>query len=161
MFAVRAIPKGTIIGREAGFFRDRFYGWFTWRDFAGFDRHLQRKVNQMCTREPKGFSAPWNFDLLPTSWYINHRCGGNIGFKGEDFIAIRGIRPGKELTLDYALIETDPRIRWRCGCGSRQCRGVVTGNDWKDPELQQRNRAYFHEYIGQRLLRVARARRRA
>jgi SET domain-containing protein len=148
LFAARTIPKGTVIGREQEFIRERYYAWFTWREFARFDRALQRKVRQICTLERDGFYAPRDFDLLPTCWYMNHSCTGNIGFnRGEDFIAIRRIRADEELTYDYALVETAPNLRWRCKCRSKQCRGVVTGNDWKEPALRRRVGRYFHPYI--------------
>jgi len=157
LFAVKAIPSGTVIGREDRVVREGFYRWFTWRDFERFDRRLQRKVKQLCTLERRGFFAPVNFDLLPTCWHINHSCGGNIGFKGENFVAIRNIRSGEELTYDYGLVETSPRVRWRCACGSRRCRGVVTGNDWKDPAFQKRNGKYFHPYVRETLIRAVRS----
>lgn len=137
-----------MIGRERGFVRERYYAWFAWREFARFDRALQRKVRQICTLERDGFYAPLDFDLLPTCWYMNHSCAGNIGFnRGEDFVAIRRIRSGEELTYDYALVETAPGLRWSCKCRSVRCRGVVTGNDWKEPGLQRRVGSYFHPYI--------------
>ena len=158
LFAARTIPKGTVIGRERGFVHQRYYAWFTWRQFERFDRPLQRKIRQICTMEPDGFYAPLDFDLLPTCWYMNHSCTGNIGFKGEDFVALRRIRAGEELTYDYALVETDPRTRWRCRCGSKRCRGVVTGDDWKQPALQRRVGRHFHPYVRETLRRAARRR---
>jgi uncharacterized protein len=155
LFAARTIAKGTVIGRETGFIHERFYAWFTWREFERFDRPLQRKVRQICTLEPDGFYAPLDFDLLPTCWYMNHSCAGNIGFnRGEDFVAIRRIRSGEELTYDYGLVETDPRTRWHCSCGRKLCRGVVTGNDWKEPGLQRRMGGYFHPYVRNTLRRA-------
>jgi hypothetical protein len=158
LFAVRALDKGTVIGRENGFIHHRYYAWFTWRDFERFDRPLQRKVTQICTLEREGFFAPRDFDLLPTCWYMNHSCSGNVGFKGEDFVAIRRIKSGEELTYDYGLVETHPRSRWRCVCGSKLCRRVVTGNDWKDPDFQKRKGKYFHPYVRKTLTRAVRAR---
>ena len=149
-------PKGTVIGREQGYVRERFYAWFTWREFDRFERALQRKVTELCTLEQDGFFAPRDFDLLPTCWYINHSCSGNVGFdRSENSSAIRKIRSGEELTYDYGLVETSPRVRWRCGCGSKQCRGVVTGNDWQDPEFQKRNGKYFHPYVRRPCVRRA------
>lgn len=160
LFAVKAIEKGTIIGREKGYIRERFYAWFTWRDFERFDRPLQRKVKELCTLEREGFFAPRDFDLLPTCWYINHSCSGNVGFdQSENFVAIRKIKSGEELSYDYGLVETSPRARWRCACGSKRCRGVVTGNDWKDPEFQERNGKYFHPYVRKTLAHAPKPRR--
>jgi SET domain-containing protein len=148
LFAARTIPKGAVIGREKQFVRERYYAWFTWQEFARFDRRLQRKVRQICAMERDGFYAPLDFDLLPTCWYMNHSCSGNVGFnRDEEFVAIRRLRSGEELTYDYALVDTAPAMRWRCRCRSDRCRGVVTGNDWKDPGLQRRVGRYFHPHI--------------
>ncbi len=72
----------------------------------------------------KGNSARW----------INHSCQPNCDTFEENkriFIrAIRAIRPGEELTFDYA-IEAGERLtralkaRWPCWCGSKRCRGTV------------------------------------
>lgn len=32
---------------------------------------------------------------------------------------------------------------FECGCGSDECRGQVTPNDWRRPELQKRYAGYF------------------
>jgi hypothetical protein len=156
LFAARTIPKGTVVGREKEFVRERYYAWFTWREFERFDRPLRRKVRQICAMEPDGFYAPLDFDLLPTCWYMNHSCTGNIGFnRDEEFVAIRRIRSGEELTYDYALVDTASEMRWRCKCRSERCRRIVTGNDWKEPGLQRRVGRYFHPHIRATLRREA------
>ena len=67
---------------------------------------------------------------------VNHSCEPNCGVllnaQGAfDLVAMRGIREGIEITVDYAMqnyvIEHFPE---QCLCGSRNCREVVTG--WKD-----------------------------
>jgi len=66
--------------------------------------------------------------------WINHSCDGNCDtFENDKRIYIRAtrdIRPGEELTYDYA-IEAGERItkavkaRWPCWCGAATCRGTV------------------------------------
>jgi hypothetical protein len=38
-----------------------------------------------------------------------------------------------------------------CRCGTALCRGQVTGQDWRRPELQERYRGYFSPYLQQRI----------
>jgi hypothetical protein len=66
--------------------------------------------------------------------FINHSCEPNcepIAFGDEMWIvAVRDIRPGEELSYDYA-IELDERHtparkrRFPCACGARSCRGTL------------------------------------
>lgn len=45
---------------------------------------------------------------------------------------------GDEITVDYATFSTLHEWSMRCRCGTKHCRGVVTGNDWRLQELQAR-----------------------
>lgn len=67
---------------------------------------------------------------------VNHSCDPNCGISlnktgAHDFIAMHTIEIGDEVTFDYAMrnyvIEYFPHI---CCCGSKNCRGHITG--WKD-----------------------------
>jgi SET domain-containing protein len=96
-----------------------------------------------------------HFYLSPTSKeevdrmtiFINHSCDPNVGFDGQiTYVAMRDIEPGEELCHDYAMERTD-EYSLDCRCGSALCRGKVTGEDWKNPLLQQRYGKYFSSYI--------------
>lgn len=66
--------------------------------------------------------------------WINHSCDANCDTYEKDeriyVRAVRDIRPGEELSYDYA-IEAGERItkavkaRWPCWCGAGNCRGTV------------------------------------
>ena len=45
---------------------------------------------------------------------------------------------GEELTNDYATSTGDPGFTMPCRCGATECRGTVTGEDWRLPQLQER-----------------------
>jgi hypothetical protein len=51
-------------------------------------------------------------------------------------VARRPIAPGEELTIDYATQTGTESWRMSCRCGARDCRGEVTGADWRLPELR-------------------------
>jgi SET domain-containing protein len=94
------------------------------------------------------YLAPRNADEVEDmSVFINHSCDPNVGFRGQVvYVAMRDIAAGEELCHDYAMERSDD-YRLDCHCGSPLCRGKVSGEDWKLPELQQRYGDYFSIYI--------------
>ncbi|HKX43939.1 MAG TPA: SET domain-containing protein-lysine N-methyltransferase [Burkholderiaceae bacterium] len=68
--------------------------------------------------------------------HLNHSCAPNcealeeVGPDGETlvvFYALRPIRAGDELFLDYSLVvdETEEREAFKCSCGTARCRGTM------------------------------------
>ena len=99
-----------------------------------------------CIGTPEGFIPPENMDFenMPVEWYMNHSCDGNIGFNDNgDFIALRDIKKGEELSYDYGLAESNPRFKMACTCGSKKCRKLVTGNDWKNLKFRKTHLNYM------------------
>jgi len=87
---------------------------------------------------------PLDFNRLSIEWYFNHSCNGNLGFnRSGDFIAIRNISKDTELTYDYGLAESNPRFKMRCKCGSKKCRKIITGNDWKKETFRRSRIEYM------------------
>ncbi len=84
---------------------------------------------------------------------INHSCQPNCGWKGQLFlVAMKKINKGEEVVYDYATImhsnnDSETYFKMVCECGSRKCRGVVTEDDWKLPELQKKYDGYFQWYL--------------
>lgn len=79
--------------------------------------------------------------------YINHSCSPNCGIKGEiTFVAIRDIKKGEEITTDYAFIDNED-YSFQCTCGADNCRGIITGYDWKIQDLQEKYYDYFAQYL--------------
>jgi len=83
---------------------------------------------------------------------FNHSCHPNAGMRGQIVIvAMRDIAPGEEVTFDYAMCDSQPYDEFECQCGALECRGRVTGNDWKRPELWARYDGYFSAYLQKRI----------
>lgn len=79
--------------------------------------------------------------------FNNHSCDPNCGLHGEiTFVAIRDIQPGEELTVDYAFIDNED-YSFECHCGSKKCRHIVTGYDWKIEKLQEEYYPFFAQYL--------------
>jgi SET domain-containing protein len=83
--------------------------------------------------------------------YLNHSCDPNVGVRGEiTFIAMQNIRPGEELTHDWAMTDDDD-YSVECNCGAPDCRRILTGKDWQRPDLQKRYAGYFSAYIARKI----------
>lgn len=87
--------------------------------------------------EKNGHLDPQDEEGKPSfGHFTNHSCDPSAFIKiichngdGEiDVIARRKIKPGGEVTVDYAAMEYDPVAKGIiCRCGSDNCRGIITG----------------------------------
>ena len=69
----------------------------------------------------------------------NHSCDPSLWFDGPYALAARrAIAAGDELTLDYGTCSAGDGFALDCRCGTAACRGRVTADDWRRPELRQR-----------------------
>jgi SET domain len=78
--------------------------------------------------------------------FLNHSCDPNIWLADEvTLITKRAINVVEEITADYATWETEEDwvAAWSCNCSSHLCRGLITGRDWRLPELQDRYSDHF------------------
>lgn len=91
-------------------------------------------------------------ELLEPSDRFNHSCDPNAGFTGQiGLVAMRDIAPGEEVCFDYAMCDGTPCDEFICSCGSETCRGNITGEDWKRPELRERYAGFFVPYLQRRI----------
>ena len=73
--------------------------------------------------------------------FINHSCNPNTGIKGKvTVVALRDIKEGEELTIDYSTIEGDPRWEMKCMCGESNCRGIIRS-------IQYLPKSRFEDYL--------------
>ena len=83
---------------------------------------------------------------------LNHSCEPNCGLSGSQIlVAMRDIEPGEELTFDYAMCDASDYDEFRCLCGKVNCRGIVTGADWRDPVLQAKYLGFHSPYLMKRI----------
>ena len=68
----------------------------------------------------------WDED--PREWAPqNHSCNPNTAYSGLNLIALRDIRSGEELTIDYARFANPDAAPFVCSCGAANCRGAIRG----------------------------------
>lgn len=142
LFAVASIPAGELVVVKGGHVFDR-----QTRDalaetlgpaeiqidddlFIGPMTAAEREASMMC---------------------LNHSCAPNVHIAGQiTFRATRDIAPGEELTFDYATGDDDD---WEmtCACGAEACRGRVSGQDWRLPDVQRRYAGQFSDYLARKI----------
>eukprot|EP00301_Raphidiophrys_heterophryoidea_P022867 c6917_g1_i1.p1 GENE.c6917_g1_i1~~c6917_g1_i1.p1 ORF type:complete len:354 (+),score=50.47 c6917_g1_i1:106-1167(+) len=87
---------------------------------------------------------------------INHSCNPTTVFEDSvTVIARRDISPGDEITFDYACVSTDPETEsppFQCSCGEKNCRGMITTDDWKLEELQKAYWPHFPPFMKKLIL---------
>jgi hypothetical protein len=78
--------------------------------------------------------------MNPNTWWADDNT----------MIARRDIAQGEEITYDYATTEISVPFQMTCLCGSTNCRGVITTDDYKDPAWQ----AIYGEHLPSHTLRA-------
>jgi SET domain-containing protein len=96
-------------------------------------------------------AQPLTDDHVTLDEYLNHSCDANCWLADEVTLAAkRDIAAGEEITLDQGTWNVeDPYIEDAdpCSCGAAQCRGILTEEDWKRPDVQARYAGHFHPLI--------------
>jgi hypothetical protein len=104
VFAIRPIPKGTNV-----FENDKTE--IVWIDAArveaaGLTEEEKRLYDDFAIARDGKLGVPRNFNLLTTGWYLNEPAEGSepsVAMNAnDDFIALRDISPGEELTTRYS-----------------------------------------------------------
>lgn len=143
LVAGRPIAAGTVVSRLGG----RLVSWPELRRLIADPD--QPYVDTITVSETEHLVLP---PRRPNG-YGNHGCDPNLWWVGPyELAARRPIAPGEELTNDYATSTAESAFTMDCACGSHLCRGTVTGDDWRRPELRAR---YGEHWIPMLLARIA------
>jgi SET domain-containing protein len=142
LFALEPIKKREIVCIKGGYI---------------FDRQKLREVEK--SLGPAEIAISEDFFIGPLSAeeregsmiFSNHSCDPNIGVQGQIiFVAMRDIEAGEELTHDWATTDDDT-YEMECKCSARECRKVITGQDWKRRDLQEKYGEYMSWYLQQKI----------
>jgi hypothetical protein len=148
IFALEPIKKGEL----AAVFGGVVYEWDAFIHLPDRDRSLCIQVEDRLFLVPRPIGE---------GDYVNHSCNPNAGLSGQiGLVAMRVIKIGEEVCFDYAMSDTMSYDEFECGCGSANCRGSISGNDWQRAELQKRYAGFFAPHV-QRKIEAQRAERRA
>ena len=148
IYSLEPIKKGELVAVFGGVV-------YEWDAFI----HLPDRERSLCIQvEDRHFLVP---RPIGEGDYVNHSCNPNAGLSGQiGLVAMRDIKIGEEVCFDYAMSDTMPYDEFECGCGSSNCRGKISGNDWQKPVLQKRYAGFFAPHV-QRKIDAQRAEKRS
>lgn len=143
LFATAAIPAGTVVATLGG---RLVSGAELDEVFARADGPVDTitvgdDVHLVLPDEPR-----------PVIGFGNHSCDPNLWWTDAvTLVARRDIAAGEEVSSDYGTSSAVEDFEMACACGSDLCRGVVTGRDWRLPELRERYGEHWIPLLRQRL----------
>jgi uncharacterized protein len=132
LFATSALAAGTVVGRLGG----RLVDTAVMRELVA-DATAGRSpyVDTITVLEDLHLVLP---PRQPVG-YGNHSCDPALWHTDAFTLAARrDLAAGEEITVDYATQTAEAGFVMACRCESALCRGMVTGADWRRPELQER-----------------------
>jgi histone-lysine N-methyltransferase SETD2 len=123
VFALRSFKRGEFIFR---FKRGRI---IHRKDFPKLSSDDRMHLNEVDYDTYEVMRAPEKF--------LNHSCDPNSITKVRSQFALKPIRKGEEITVDYRISAFD-KNRWRCYCGSKDCKGWCISDFFTIPERLQK-----------------------
>ncbi len=124
-------------------------GIFTKRNFKKGEFIFRYKRSRIVTRKGLRKLTEWESDhideldndkfeiLSSPACYVNHSCDPNAIKKRRSYFALKSINKGGEILHDYR----DKGIfknKWKCNCGSKNCKGYVISDFFSLPEQTQK-----------------------
>jgi len=123
IYASRNIKRGEIIFQGEGRSQRLITRRFVENNWNDNDKETFRRYAYPVSKE---IFLLW--DDNPAEWAPqNHCCNPNTGYLGLNVIALNDISNGEELTLDYTSFLDENMEPFHCGCGSKDCRGLIKG----------------------------------
>jgi hypothetical protein len=129
VFANQNLTKGQVVVRGRGLYQEK-----------------ERTVHSFQVDRDK------HMQLDKASRSINHSCDPNTGVRnndtrGYDFVALRDIEAGEEITWNYETAEYEIAWMRKCRCGSKKCRGEVRGFKYLDDKTKDRYGEFIADYL--------------
>lgn len=108
VFSITNIKKGTFL----------FYGddedmvWIEKQEVSKLPAEIRKLYDDFCVIKDDQYGCPKNFNQLTVAWYLNEPKPSekpNVGCNNDyEFFALRDIKKGEELTVDYSTYSEYP-----------------------------------------------------
>jgi hypothetical protein len=147
LFATRDIPAGTVIMIWGGVVVER----------RNFDYAQYRRETVVPISENHYLALPSSDSGEALDVYLNHSCEPTAWLIDEvTVVARRHIHAGEEITTEFATwFDYEPGESysqdWVCKCASPHCRKVLSAQDWRRVELQERFAGHFTPFLERRI----------
>ena len=125
LFATRDFKIGEKlnISNSSNISESKIYNDIEFEDFITWCKENSKQWDSISLGNGKHQAAIADRDNHPEN-YINHSCEPNLD---KNHIALRNIKSGEELTIDYGQFSS---INWsmNCNCGAKSCKGIIKGS---------------------------------
>lgn len=68
-------------------------------------KNISEDFKDYCMNRGNDFICPKDFGNMPVGWYLNHSKTPNAFHKDYDYYALRDIKKGEEILIDYNSLE--------------------------------------------------------
>lgn len=146
IYSKKNISKGTLLAIFGGYI-------MTTKEEAKLPISIRDLAHQIHENFVLGVINP---KMVQDTDMFNHSCNPNAGFNGQIFlVAMKNIDKGQQVTFDYAMVLHKSKgvktYKMKCLCGLKNCRKIITDNDWKDLNLQKKYKGYFQYYLEKKI----------
>lgn len=130
-------------------------GVFAVRDFVRGETVIVGKaIEYPAERTRMSVQLDWarHVEMDAPATLLNHSCEPNLGVRENrsrayDFVALRDILTGEELTFDYAMTEHSLVAPLSCCCGSAACQDEIRPWRDRDDEWREQNAEWIASYL--------------
>ncbi len=99
------------------------------KDFVEGEVVLRITGKETLVRDRYTIQLKPDLHIIPDQFsgkYVNHSCLPNSKVNcNREFVALREIKEGDELTFDYKSTEDELAEKFKCNCGNSNCRGII------------------------------------
>ena len=143
LFAKQAIAKGEVVAIKGGYV-------MTAEEWAAIEASVG-PAGEIYVSEGLVIAPQHKDEYEGSMMHLNHSCEPNVGVEGQIvFVTMRNVEPGEELAIDYAMSD-DSDGEMACRCRTPSCRKIISGRDWRKPELQRKYHGYFSAYLQKKI----------
>jgi uncharacterized protein len=105
VFAIKNIPKRTYVFADD----DESIVWVEKKRIKHLPKAVRDLYDDFCIIKGNKYGCPKNFDSPTPAWYLNHSSNPSVtADKRVKFYALRDIKKGEELTVDYRTYSEMP-----------------------------------------------------
>lgn len=106
VFAIRDIPADAPVFNPEEPVEEEFI--VSKKEVEKLDPEIQKLYQDFCVDQGDCFNGPDNFDLVAVAWYVNHSKNPNVKYEDDNFVSLRKIKKGEEITADYSTYSEEP-----------------------------------------------------
>jgi len=117
----------------------------------GGEMYLKHKLGcdcKICRRslqiDEEKYLYPKRFSF---GYFLNHSCNPSCGIRGKKVVAMRDIKPGEEITVDYAITTLDKKWKMKCSCEESRCRKVIRSVQFLPKKIFEKYKNFMPLYI--------------